>query len=438
MDQEVKTFENDSFSAEATELEGCRVSVKVFVKPNSAQKAYQKAVKIVNKQISIPGFRKGKAPDRTVITRYSSYIEQEWKELIVNDAYRAALDLTNIYPMNKESIQKPKIESCSQEEGAVVQVAYEHYPHIPLVEFSNIKLPTIEKEQVTDEKVNEVLEEVRRTNADWEDIAERPIEEGDFVDISIDSIEDKANPTPIVQDRRFEVAEKRLTPWLQKLLVGMNIGDSVESESELDPHADAGVKKNFKPTKVRVTVHAIKKIILPPVDEELVKKAGASSVEDLKDKIRQNLEKAAEEERENKRFEALENALLEHYHFDLPASIVESERKERISRRIKSLKNENVSDEEVKAKEGQIAREVTTEIDHALRLYFLNKQIAKQGEISVSNQELNDELVRYLTQNPYQYGNETDETATRELVSRMAMAMMQRKAKEYALAQVQS
>ena len=134
--------------------------------------------------------------------------------------------------------------------------------------------------------------------------------------------------------------------------------------------------------------------------------------------------------------EAIEDALLDKYHFDLPASIVEFERKERVSKRIQALKNENMSDEEIKNKESEISREVTSDIDKALRLYYLNKQVAKQGDISLSNQELNDEIVRYISQNPYLHGKERDEETTRDLISRMATAMMQRKAKEYALEQI--
>jgi trigger factor len=435
VNQIVKTFENEGFSAEATEEPGCRIHVKVLVKPKMAQKTYQKAVKQVNKQISIPGFRKGHAPERAVISRHSSYIEQEWKEILVNEAYRAALDLTEIYPMGRDSVEKPKIEKYSQEEGAVVKIAYEHYPQIPIIDFSQIKLPSIEKQPIDTDKITEILEEVGRAHADWEDVLDRPVQEGDFVDVTIDSLEEDP-PQTLVKDRRFEIADKRLAPWLKKILVGMNIGETSEGVSEVDPEASEDVKKKFKPSKLRVTLLAVKKILLPAIDDTLAKKTGADSLEDLQAKIRLNLEKEVEDERLEKQNQALEKALLEIYHFDLPASFVEAERTERISRKIQRLKDANLSDEEIKAQESAIEKEVAHEIDNALRLYFLNKQLIKQGNISLSNAELNAEIARHMSQNPYLYGRDQDETQTRELVSRVASAMMQRKAKEYALAQI--
>lgn len=435
MDQEVKTFENEGYSVVAKQESGCRILLKINVKPNPAQKAYQKAVKTVNKQISIPGFRKGHAPDRTVISRYSSYVEQEWKEILVNEAYRAAIDLIKIYPMNKESIQKPKIEKCSLEEGAVVQIAYEHYPQIPVIDFSQIKIPHIEKEPIEEKKIAEILEEIQRSHADWEAIEGREVQEGDYVDISIDSIQEDP-PKSIVKDRRFEVSGKRLPSWLKKLLLGLHINETIEGESELDEEAEASVKENFQATKVRITLHAIKKIVLPELTDELAKKTGAETLEDLRNKISQNLDREAEEEKERRRFKALEEALLEKYPFEVPASLVESERKDRLEERLQTLKNEELSDEERRARQGEIEKQLSFEVDHDVRLYFLNKQIAKQGNISLSNQELNDEIVRYISQNPYLYGKDRDDAATRDLVSRMANAMMQRKTKEYALAQV--
>lgn len=433
----MQKFENSAFSVEATEEPGCKLSVKVHVLPEETKKAYKKAVKLVKKQISIPGFRKGHAPDSTVISKYDSHIDREWKDILVNEAYRAALDLTSIYPMNKESISRPKIVSCSQEEGAVVTLSYEHYPNIPEIDFSKISLPKIAKQAIPEERVEEILEEVKRSHAEWDDVAGRPVERGDFVDLSIDAL-DLDPPKSIVKDRRFEVSEGRMAPWMLERLVGMEIGSSIEALSEVDENADEETKKKFKPTRVRIDLHAIKKSRLPELTDELAKKMGADSVADMRAKIQVNLEREAEDQMRQKQIEALEKTLLENYPFELPATMVESERVGRIRSRLEELKKEGVSDEEIHSREKEIESEVAAEIDQLLRLYFLNKQIMKQGNISLSNQELNDELVKQISQNPYLYGKEMDKESSRDMINRLASSMLQRKAKEYALSQVLS
>lgn len=435
MDLAVQTFENDAYSVEATEDAGCLLTLKIFVKPPAAQKSYKKAVKIVNKQISIPGFRKGRAPDHTVISRYNSYVDQEWKEDIVNEAYKAAVDLIKIYPISQESIKKPKIESCSQEEGAVISLAYEHYPTAPEVDLQSLTIPLIETESISEERVEETLQEVKRSHADWEKIEDRAVQEGDYVDVSISAI-DKEPPIEIVKDRRFEMADKKIAPWLKKLLLGLAVNESAEGMSELSEDATEEIKKDFESRKMQVTVHAIHKILLPELDEELAKKLGADSVEDLRAKVRANLEKEMEEAAQEKRIEALEDALLTAYDFDLPASLLEEERASRIEYRIQKLKEQGLSDEEIKAKESEIELEVAKDTDESYRLYFLNKQIEKLGGVSVSQDEISGEVMRQIQLNPYLFKQENDPDYTKNLITRISHSLLKKKVGEYALTQV--
>lgn len=435
MTEPTKTFQNDDFIVEAQEESGCRLVLTITVKPRAAKKAYAQAVKVVNKQISIPGFRKGRAPDATVISRYGTHVEQEWKDFLVQDAYKAGVQLTDIYPMTKESIERPKLERFSLEDGAVVRIAYEYYPRIPTIDFSKLTIPEIEKTPVSEERVLDIVEEVRRSHAEWENVEGRAVQVGDHVDVTIEAI-DVDPPKPIVSDRRLEVSDKRMSSWLRKLLVGLLPGQTIEGVSEVDEDADENIKQKFKPTPLRVTLHSIKQIVLPELTDELAKKSGVDSKEILLEKIRANLEQESEEELKQKQIAALEASLLETYTFDLPASLVEKERRERIKGRIQSLKEEGVSDEEIKGRESAIEAEIAEDVDKRLRFYYLNRKIAEQGNISLTNQELNDEVTRQVHSNPYYYQREMDDEKTREIISRLASSLLQRKTKEYALSQV--
>ncbi|MCP5468973.1 MAG: trigger factor [Chlamydiales bacterium] len=428
-------IEDNSFVVEPKEEAGCRLVVNVHVKPEHSKKCYRKGIKKVNKQISIPGFRKGKAPDATVVSKYGSYVETEWKEIMMQEALQAAFDLTKTYPLSKEVLDKPKMESCSQEEGANFVFSYEHYPKIPEIDFSQISLPKIEKEEVTEEKIDEVVKQIQKSNADFEDVEGRAIKKGDYVDLTIDAI-DQDPPASIVKDRRFPIEKDVMAPWMIKALVGKNAGDEFETTSETDPKMSAKEKKEFKPTKVKIQIHSIKKILLPELDDELAKKVGTKSKEDLLERIKQNLEEQAEEERRQKQIDALDEALVKHFKFDLPTSIVEGERQHRIKEQIRRLKLQKLDDEEIKKRETEIEKEVAESVEDNLRLYFLNKQIEKQGKISLSNQELNEELIRQISSNPAYQRQDMDKETSRELISRLSSSLMQKKTKEYALSQV--
>ncbi|MFZ0565535.1 MAG: trigger factor [Chlamydiales bacterium] len=399
---EIKTIENDLFAIEATEESGCTFSLKVFIKPNETQKIHKQAVKKVNKQISIPGFRKGRAPDETVLSRYGSYVEQEWKDLLLNKAYQAALDLSQVYPLNKESVKSIKIESCGLEEGTTVSLSYEHYPNVPTVEFSDITLPEIEKKPVSEEHVNEKIQEVCRSFAEFEPSSKEVVEKGDYISLSIFSLEEDP-PKPIVENHLFHV-EDEMVEFLKNEVIGMKVGERVETV----------IPENKQ--KVSITVEAINTMVIPEPTDELAKKAGASSKEKLLEIIRANLEEEAIQEQHTKRLKALEEALLKQYDFDLPASIVEQEKMQR-------MKNK----EQKELPEEEVAKEVNKD----LRLYFLNRQIIKQGNISISKEELSDQITLYN-----KIASNTKGEISREMISRIASRLIESKAKEYALSQV--
>ncbi|MFN0064675.1 MAG: trigger factor [Chlamydiales bacterium] len=435
MSEENKKVEDASFVVEIQQEPGCRLKLKVHVKPSHVKQCYKKAVRKVNKQISIPGFRKGKAPDASVIKKYGSYVDQEWKESTMHDALDAGLQMSKIYPLQKGSLEKPKMESCSEEEGANFVFSYEHYPILPNIDFSRLSLPAIPKEAVSEEKVDEVVLQIKKAHADFEEIEGRAVKESDYVDLTIDAI-DHDPPSSIVKDRRFPVEQEVMAPWMIKVLVGLKPGDEVEALSETDEKMSIEEKKNFKPTKVRIKLHSIKKILLPELNDELAEKIGVLSKEDLIEKIRSNLEKEAEENQRQKRVEALEEALLSSYPLDLPASIVESEKEARLKERLRLLKAQKLSDEELKMREKEITQEVTQEAEKTLRLFFLNKQLANQGKISLSKQELNEELVRQISTNPAYQRQDLSAENSKELISRLSSSLLQRKTRDWALSQV--
>lgn len=418
----METFENDTYKVEAEKSKGCQLAMSVMISPEETKKAYKKATQKVNKQISVPGFRKGKAPDHTVVSQYGSYIDQEWKDILIQYAVEHGFALSKIYPLRKGLDGRPKIALCSQEEGAKVTYTYEYYPEIPTIDFSKISIPKIEKAAPKEEQVNEVLFEVQRSNAEWEPITDRTAKEGDYVNLSVRMLDpDMA----VIENRRVPLESGHIAPWLQKAIIGMKAEEVKESMSEGD-----------KPSKVNITVHSIWKILLPEVNDELATKVGASSKDDLLEKIRQNLDDEAEHELRRKQIAALENSLLDTYTFDLPKSLCESEREIRIKEKIAELKKQQLSDEEIKEKGNEIEEEVSTLVERSLRLFFLNKQLIKQGEVNVTQKELNDELMRQMAKNPMAFQKGMEKGTTDQMVGRLQEALIEQKTKEYALSQL--
>ena len=89
------------------------MEMEVVVKPEACQEARKEAIKRIRQRISVPGFRKGKAPLAMIEKNYAKAIDENWHEGIGNFALREALGLTEIYPWSGEGVPPPEVEHLS-------------------------------------------------------------------------------------------------------------------------------------------------------------------------------------------------------------------------------------------------------------------------------------------------------------------------------------
>jgi trigger factor len=83
-------FQNENMTVDLKRDPGCLIRLDISLSPLATQAAYQKALKTVNKEVSIPGFRKGKAPQTLILKNYSQHVDREWRELLLNTAFGEA------------------------------------------------------------------------------------------------------------------------------------------------------------------------------------------------------------------------------------------------------------------------------------------------------------------------------------------------------------
>ncbi len=393
-------FKNENLSVEVEFQPGCQIVGHVSVEPAPVGAAYQSALKKVSKQVSLPGFRKGKAPTQLIESQFAKYVEQEWHDEVMRTSFAEMLKLVGRQPLNERAIHRPKVESCCRKEGAKIVFTYEAEPEVPEIKEDGLEIASVEKKPVEDDAVEKATRELRLHHATWEKVEEeRAVEEGDFIDVDIENI--GVDPAQsICKDRRFEVVEGKIGAWLKELVIGMKVGESREGESTVDPKAPEEVKAKFEPTKCKVTLNAIQKPTLPELDEEFAKKMGLKKAEELVEKVREQLEKDEEARVQNERKELLQDKLLEAYPFEVPVSLKESERSLRIKERIRELVSQGLSEEAIKGKEKEIEEEVAQEVDAALRIFFLLRKHAEKEGIRVTNEETANALMREMYRFP--------------------------------------
>lgn len=434
MSAQQNEFKNENLHVIVTREPGSKVKLQVTLSPLAAQAAYKKAIKNVNKEVNMPGFRKGKAPDSYVVQNYKKHIDDEWKSLLLNTTFGEAVDLIKIYPFGKNGIQNYQIKEASQEKGANLIYEYEVEPEVPEINLEELTIKKVEKKSITPERIQEVITQIQLSNARWENISDQPIVEGDFVDLDIDNLDEGFE---ICRNSRFSVEKGKMGTWLVNLLVGKKVNDTVEGVSELDhahgesctdPTHDHSHDHEFRSTRCRIVIKGHQKAILPPVDDELAAKVGAPNVEELNKRIVKSLENSAEDFVKQELRRQIEDELVQKYQFDIPASLTKEDKQHRISHALEHLNPEGMTQEDYDQKVKEISEKVSKDLENAYRLFFIANRVAKDNHLDVSQEEIMQEFMKQMVNQDTSVINQNMEP--QEIRSRLYSYLITQKAKD--------
>ena len=100
-------FENEFLTIDLVDEPGCVLKLDVIATPKTIAEAHKQAMTAVRKEVSLPGFRKGRVPEGLLNTHFAKAIEQEWKDHTLNISFQKALELTEKKPI-KASADKIK------------------------------------------------------------------------------------------------------------------------------------------------------------------------------------------------------------------------------------------------------------------------------------------------------------------------------------------
>lgn len=429
-------FQNENLNVSLKREPGSLVVLDIHVQPKATQAAWHKAIKNVNKEVSLPGFRKGHAPEAMVLKNFSRHVDQEWHEIVVHNAFSEAIDLTKVFPYRQEGIRKPKLKSISNTEGAKVIVEYEAIPDVPVVDASSIFLTPIEKKTVTDEQIQHAIDDIRFQHAVWTSITDRPAEKGDYITLDIHSLEgDK--PDLLFEDTRFKIDDEHMGKWMRDLVLGLNIGDTADGDSKQDKKkSDPGYESDFKSTHCRLTVKAIETAVLPEIDNVFAEKLKVKDVDDLRHKVKDQLDKMAVDEQQSAMREQLSTHLIDTYHFELPKSLVEPDMKRSSQQAVKRVRAKQKEGEDLSKEAQDAAEKAAKSVEESYRLFFLLRKVSSDQNIEVGQDEIMHELIRQMYAAPQHERIISPKDDPQESRARIYAYLVERKAKDWLIEQV--
>ena len=428
-----KEFKSDNIDVKVERQPKCIIKLTVKATPTLVKQAHKNAIKEVNKDITMPGFRKGKAPTEMILKQYGPNVEQKWQKIIADLSFVESQKLTSIYPLNNSTKINFDLKSHCLEDGATLTFSFETEPEFPPIDTKKFKLKEIKKARVDDKKINETIRQAQFFYATWSE-ADRAIQKDDYVILDLESL-DTTTPTKVFSNTRFEVKDKSIANWMQELLIGAKKGDIIEGISKPDDDLPEKEKKKFEEKKVRITVIKIEEANLPELNDEFAQKMGTKDIGEMTKNITNMLVKQEEAQIDREKKEEVNNFLLENYDFDLPPSLLSSETKYRKDQMLVDPKYKKKWDEMKPEEKKQIEERIQKQAKDAVSLFYISRKIVNDSKIDISQKEIHEEIIRTV-QEATPPGQEPNlKNISQELYALCLSKMIMAKAQDYILSE---
>ncbi|MBD5082481.1 MAG: trigger factor [Ruminococcaceae bacterium] len=285
------------------------------------ESALQLAYLKKKKNISIPGFRKGKATRKMVESHYG---EQIFYDDAVSELYRQHIEEvikeTGLDVVDMASVE---VTDVSKEEGVTYKAVFTTKPEVNISDYKGIKVTKVVK-NVTDEDVDNDLKARQNRNARIIDVTDRATVSGDTVVFDFEGFVDGvAFEGGKAEKFSLELGSGQFIPGFEDQVVGHNIGENFDVTVTF-PADYTAEELRSKEAVFKCLIHEIKGKDLPPLDDEFAKDVSEfDTLDELKADIKKNLEERAEKQADMQVDSDINNTLIEKLEGEIPDAMYE-------------------------------------------------------------------------------------------------------------------
>ena len=365
----------------------------VEVEPEQIRKEWESVVKNFNKKVKLKGFRTGKIPVTVLIKYYGPQIEEEVVSQIINRTYPEALKETGIIPITMPELDYPSVD---KEAPFIYRAEVELKPEIPISDYKGLEVKK-SVVNITEDDVEKRLTAIQTNHGELVSLDEdRPLRKGDFGVIDYKSFMDGEEvPGGSAQNFDLEVGAGYFNTEFEKELEGMKKGE--EKKFDIDFPEDYGNPSLAgKKVHYQVLLREIKTRNLPELNDSFAQSLGKdfSSLEDLRKKIRNDLEQEEIRKADLKLKEDLTDGLIAKAEFEIPEALVNQEIRQMMIRIEQDLSRQGLSWEKAGLEPNSLMERFRPPAQKLARKKLILEKVAQLESITVSPEEINEELQR--------------------------------------------
>lgn len=372
------------------ELNQCEQEIEIELTYEEIKDELDAEVKKQAKNVQLPGFRKGKVPPAILKSRFGDALEYEASEKIATQQFWKIAKENNLKPVGTPSLTDIQFNPGS---NLNFKVKYEIIPLLNPENYTGLEI-RIPDYKVTDHEVDHEIEHILRANSTTENV--EIVGEDEFYILTVEMQRVDENGSPYQESKpetmEIDLSNHNVNADIRKNAKGKKVGETF-SFSFIDDRAVSASEHSEAKSSERyhysVLVKEIKKIILPELTEELIKKVTknkVSSSDQLREEIRQDIINYYNQQSEDLLKRKLMSSIISSNEFTPPSSLVQNVLEELVKQEEENAKRMGVK----KIDKNKLKERVLPSAQFEVKWYLLKNEILKKEGITISESELSD------------------------------------------------
>ncbi len=367
-----------------------RRTLEVEIPAEEVEKERRQVARKYAQRASVPGFRKGKTPAALIRKRFAREIREEVVESLTKDSTWKLIEEHSLVPLNAPAVEEV---SCKEGEPLKFRVTFDIRPSIDLGKYKGLEVMR-RRAEVNDEVMERHLQSLREASGHLQAVEGRALAEEDVAVADLQPLDDQGKPVGEPRTNvQLDVREGGVPEDLRSQLVGLEVGSSREITVPAGPPQEGTPEENPAGRRYELTLRAIRRKVLPELDDAFAKEQGDfESMEDLRNRLAQDLNRRADQQADEEVIEQLLTQLVDSHDVTAPDVLVDQELDRMLHRLAESMARSGMDPGESGMDWKAKREEMRPHAERRVRADMLLDDIARAEGMEITDAEILDAL----------------------------------------------
>lgn len=374
-------------------VEGCRHELEISIPAEAVEAETEKVTKNIQGKAKLPGFRPGKVPASLVRRTFAGDIRQKVLENLVPRFFDEKAKEENL-----RVVGTPSISDVHFHDGEPVRfkAQFEVFPEFDPADYTGVEVPYAQPE-VTNADIDKRIEELRESKATYANVDPRPIEDGDYAVVSLESVSGAIEPIKSDEVSVLIGGPDTMAGFTENLR-GASPGD--EKEFDVTYPEDYGQEKLAGRTiRFKCVVKGLRRRELPEVNDDFAQDLGDfRNMEELREALRKSIFAQREAEAQRAAKDKLVEKLVDANDFPVPEAFVKRQIENRVEQRLQSLARPGFDPRSLQLDWNKIRESQREPAIREVKASLILGKVAEREAIGVTQEEVDREVQRIAQQ----------------------------------------